>query len=605
MNPAPATDSTPDPGDRAFRFVRGPERGRQEVANFRSSWRPLLTIALFVLLLVGLLWTGQAPERLAGTERSGSPGPWIPISLAVVAVVALGGGYRPFGGLLGFGALPLPWFAAAFGSPAAAAAAFAGSLSSVWWSSRLIGRDPSRPLERRGRSRVLLDASHAGIATLAGATAWTALLQVQPVVAALFATLIWVALAHGLDGLQRNRRRARAGDASRIPMPALWDGAGWILAAAVAIVADRVGAVQIAPLVCGFLLLTAVGAAREADRRRHLRRIRDLQHVGSVSQRITPEDGVAKLAASCLSEARGALDFQIFEIELRTEDGTEIFHATTYGPLLDGAAEVAPHPPPAPGIHMRREWKTLSRRLASSPSGRDHDVELGHLRLWIDPRDAGEHDDDLFADLCSQIAAQIDRARLDREARIDRLTGLTRRHVFDRELERRFTLAQREGHAVALLLFDLDHFKQVNDGHGHEAGDRVLEATGAVLRRAADPGGLACRWGGEELALLLWAGGTNALVFAEELRRFIADQAVPTRDGSLSVTTSVGVSAFPDLLVREPQDLVECADQALYAAKENGRNRALLACGRGRFKSPSGEFVGDDEPLPSEQIPRL
>lgn len=606
MNSAPATDPAPDRSDRAFRFVRAPERRQQDVALAGPGPRRTVVILGFVLVILVLLWTRQAPERLAGVPHPAPVQPWFLIALAVVAVVGVGGAYRPFGGLLGFGALPLPWFTVAFGSAAAAAAAFVGSLISVWWSTHLVGRDPTPPLERRGRRRVLLDATHAGIATLAAGTVWVALQRVSPVAAALVATLVWIALAHGLDGAQRRRRR-RAGASARprIPLPALWDAAGWILATAVAIVAARVGAVQIAPLVCGFLLLTTVGAAREADRRRHLRRIRDLQHVGSVSQRMTPEDRVAKLAESCLSEARGALDFQVFEIELRTEDGLEIFHATTYGPLLEGAADVAPHPPPAPGIHMRREWKELSRRLSSSPGGEAADVELGHLRLWIDPREASEHDDDLFAGLCAQIAAQIDRARLDREARIDRLTGLTRRHVFDRELERRFGLAQHEGHAVALLLFDLDHFKQVNDTHGHEAGDRVLEATGAVLRRAADPGGLACRWGGEELALLLWAGGKNALVFAEELRRFIAEQKVPTRDGEIRVTTSVGVAAFPDLLVHEAQDLVECADLALYAAKGAGRNRALLACGRGRFKDVAGNLVGTDTPLAEELIPKL
>ena len=605
LSSTPATDPTPSRSDRAFRFVRAPERQEQNVEATGPGPQRALLILGFVAVVGLLLWTGQAPERLAGVEPTEPPGAWLPIALAAVAAVSLGGAYRPFGGLLGFGALPLPWLAMTFGSPAAAVVAFLGSLGAVWWSIRLVGRDPAPPLERRGRRRVLLDATHTGIATLAAGTAWASLRGVQPVAAALVATLIWAALAHGLDGLQRRRRRRSVSGSPRIPLPALWDTAGWILAAAVAIVAARVGAVQIAPLVCGFLLLTTVGAVREADRRRHLRRIRDLQHVGSVSQRMTPEDGVAKLAESCLSEARGALHFQVFEIELRTEDGTEIFHATTYGPLLEGAAEVAPNPPPAPGIHMRREWKELSRRLSPASASEAQNVELGYLRLWIDPREAGEHDDDLFADLCAQIAAHIDRARLDREARIDQLTGLTRRHIFDRELERRFALAQKEGHAVALLLFDLDHFKQVNDTHGHEAGDRVLEATGAVLHRAADPGGLACRWGGEELALLLWNGGKNALVFADELRRFLAEQAIPTRDGEIRVTTSVGVAAFPDLLVHEAQDLVECADQALYAAKEAGRNQALLACGRGRFKSPTGEMVGGDEPLAREQIPTL
>jgi len=545
---------------------------------------------------------------------------WSAVLVASV-LVAFGASYRPIGGLLGFGALPLPTLVLVAGSPAASFACFVGSMASAVILRSLSKRDPQAPRDRRGAQRMVLDATHSAIATLTAGTAWAIFAVNSPLLATAGSTLLWLVVCHGLARYQhRSRNTVEASWKGKPKLPLLdllWDALGWSLAASLALAVQSIGLSTLLPIIIGYLVLTVVGAGRELDRSLHLRRIRDLQHVGSMAQRLVPRERASELASQCLAEVKRAVDFSYFELRFESSSGIEEFQSKAHSPLLEGAADVPEHPPMAPGIHTRRSWLLIERDLLSSPMNSPQTTKkspdtlpepprrLGRLRLWIDPRHSSEDDEALINDVVPQIAALIDRSRLDREARVDALTGLTRRHVFERELSRRLQIAQDDGHSVALLLFDLDHFKQINDTYGHSAGDRVLESVSTVLLRASEPGGLACRWGGEELALLQWGGGHNALVFAEELRRFIADQAVETESGELSVTTSVGVVAFPDLLLRDPAELMKVADEALYAAKQRGRNRALLACGRGRFKSPSGELVGELASLDPEEIPQL
>lgn len=165
--------------------------------------------------------------------------------------------------------------------------------------------------------------------------------------------------------------------------------------------------------------------------------------------------------------------------------------------------------------------------------------------------------------------------KLAREARTDTLTGLHNR-AHAQELFPTFERQRAEGRPLALLLVDLDHFKQINDQHGHPAGDTVLQSCAQALRgllRRSD--GLA-RWGGEEfMAWLPDADRASALLVAEKTREQLAliDHALP-QGGSLRVTVSVGVA---ELAHGEKVEVaLERVDQALYAAKHAGRNRVAV-----------------------------
>ena len=142
-------------------------------------------------------------------------------------------------------------------------------------------------------------------------------------------------------------------------------------------------------------------------------------------------------------------------------------------------------------------------------------------------------------------------------------------------MKRSFAQASTAGSPLALLLLDLDHFKQVNDQRGHAVGDQVLANVGAVLQSVLRTGDFAARNGGEEFAVLL--PGTEigaALEIAERVRAAIAEISLPGSD--VSVTASIGVSGFPDHASTLDR-LERLADAALYLAKRLGRNRVELA----------------------------
>jgi diguanylate cyclase (GGDEF)-like protein len=160
-------------------------------------------------------------------------------------------------------------------------------------------------------------------------------------------------------------------------------------------------------------------------------------------------------------------------------------------------------------------------------------------------------------------------------AATDGLTGLPNKRAVTDALKRMFALASTTGSPLALLLLDLDHFKQVNDQRGHAVGDQVLANVGAVLRSVLRVQDFAGRNGGEEFAVLLPDTEMSAATaIAERIRAAIAEISLPGTD--VSVTTSIGVGSFPHH-ASTLERLERLADAALYLAKRNGRNRVELA----------------------------
>ena len=155
----------------------------------------------------------------------------------------------------------------------------------------------------------------------------------------------------------------------------------------------------------------------------------------------------------------------------------------------------------------------------------------------------------------------------------DPLTGLYNRRYFMDAIRREISICERRGSSFGLLSFDADKFKLFNDNHGHDAGDMVLRAIGDKLAEVMVAGEVACRIGGEEFTVLVPAADLAATAdLAERLREAIATMPVRYMDGFLPrVTISVGISAYPGSGL-QPQDLLRRADEALYRAKEAGRN---------------------------------
>ncbi len=162
-------------------------------------------------------------------------------------------------------------------------------------------------------------------------------------------------------------------------------------------------------------------------------------------------------------------------------------------------------------------------------------------------------------------------------ARLDGLTGLLNRRTFDERLPR-ICLRCRDLHEpLSVALIDVDHFKRVNDHWGHPAGDAVLKDIAAVLKDTFRPTDLLARYGGEELGLILpYTNEQEAVVVGERVRDQVGFHDVLFQQHRIRVTISVGVAQLTDDL-ETPEALLSRADKALYAAKQQGRNRTVCA----------------------------
>jgi diguanylate cyclase (GGDEF)-like protein len=166
------------------------------------------------------------------------------------------------------------------------------------------------------------------------------------------------------------------------------------------------------------------------------------------------------------------------------------------------------------------------------------------------------------------------RDRLSEEIGTDPLTGCLNRRAMQRLLTREWRSAKRRGATIALLAIDLDKLKEINDTHGHDAGDLVLHELGAIMLRGARDTDAVARMGGDEfLVLLPDTGWQGAMTLAERLRREIDDRVFEHGALKLQVTVSIGVSLARGTDPVEPEQLMKEADRSLYRAKSEGRNR--------------------------------
>jgi two-component system, cell cycle response regulator len=159
----------------------------------------------------------------------------------------------------------------------------------------------------------------------------------------------------------------------------------------------------------------------------------------------------------------------------------------------------------------------------------------------------------------------------------DGLTKAFNKKYFTDRLESELTFAIRHASSLALVMFDIDHFKKVNDTHGHQAGDHVLSEISTLLTTALRAEDVFARYGGEEFAIICRGiDVSQAQVVAERMRKAVEKHRFVHEGTPIPVTISIGVAGVPDPQVKDATDLVALADKALYQSKHGGRNRVTV-----------------------------
>ena len=226
-------------------------------------------------------------------------------------------------------------------------------------------------------------------------------------------------------------------------------------------------------------------------------------------------------------------------------------------------------------LPLRRDWDVQSF-LGVPVVFRDH--VTGLITLYTSGARAFTEKDVQVADLfASQVAIALDNSRrvelMEKLAVTDELTGLYNRRAFAVLGEKEVGRARRYQRPLALILFDIDHFKVVNDSHGHLIGDHVLRVLTELVTRTTRTTDIVCRYGGEEFIVLMpEASQDEGLAMAERLRQEISRMTVVTAVGTLTLTVSLGIAELGPDEGENLESLIARADRAMYQAKAAGRN---------------------------------
>jgi diguanylate cyclase (GGDEF)-like protein len=191
-------------------------------------------------------------------------------------------------------------------------------------------------------------------------------------------------------------------------------------------------------------------------------------------------------------------------------------------------------------------------------------------------QESWERDREQLKRFAAELA--VTNRKLEYYALTDMLTELPNRRSGMETLAETWSVANRSGQLMAVMLLDIDHFKAINDTYGHAVGDKVLKEISVIIRRTARKGDTFCRMGGEEFLVVCQLGNSDAksiILFAERLRQQISQQQINIGEIHIQITISIGV-ALKEPGMKSEDHLVNAADKALYAAKNSGRDRVFL-----------------------------
>ncbi len=236
-----------------------------------------------------------------------------------------------------------------------------------------------------------------------------------------------------------------------------------------------------------------------------------------------------------------------------------------------------------PFIHPLNISKTgflEGRKLNGELFGKEFSGKNFQAKLYILPgrKNTSDYHSDILmnivAGLKNSLSKHISINQLKNAASTDPLTGCYNRREFEKRLEEQFALCTRNNSDFSLVMFDIDHFKSINDNYGHQAGDEILAEMCNKVKMMIRTEDNLFRYGGEEFVLILPdADSWKACLMAERLREEISSSLFPTNEGPVAVTASFGVSSFKD--GDSPEKILKKADMMLYNAKGSGRNQVM------------------------------
>lgn len=343
-----------------------------------------------------------------------------------------------------------------------------------------------------------------------------------------------------------------------------------------------------------FWLVTIATSTLSAVNERELRRRRfDLEALAAMAAALDDADSADVVAEVVVGSVAEAFDFERVLLLATPENDREV---------LAWRGPVDPSAPPSstgPGSLMAASNGPRARLVTRIVPAVDPRLaamlpdacNLVVVPLWADGAVLGvliaEHRERMGTRIERRVVGTLERFvshgtlalrnawlldRIRRLAATDGLTGLANRRTFDDTLQRELARAARLGEDTSLILLDLDHFKDVNDNHGHQTGDEVLRRVGAALGQGSRTMDTAARLGGEEFALILPAvSADEAVEIAERVRMVIA-----SGSGGPRITASAGIASFP-LDAVSAEALFAAADEALFESKRRGRDRVTKA----------------------------
>lgn len=317
-------------------------------------------------------------------------------------------------------------------------------------------------------------------------------------------------------------------------------------------------------------------ASRQSDHQRLV------QYIVALNQRNSPEDIIAE-ASCCLKDI---LNFRLFAFVFNASSGIDVWlDPKMYKKSLESVVindfQISDKAEINYLNHTFEDQDTEKTFSMNNLVSYDLQEEAYQAKIYMLPghRMLGHHDEIVNVILKSTaiaIARQKNIARLTNAASMDPLTGCYNRREFDVQINRHSASAIRHNSALSLFIFDIDHFKRVNDSYGHQAGDQVLQQVVSVVQANIRTGDVLARYGGEEFVVILPETSlTEAVELADRLRKRISRELIKTRSGVIAVTASFGVAELSGSSALSR--LVQDADEMLYRAKETGRNRVMPA----------------------------